>query len=208
MTTWYQCCIVQCRNNSLHGEFLKKVDKGGDLSVSFLWLENGLLKIVSWTQIIAAQDQALAVTAIQSAIYSLPVSPLCRVCHTASENIDHLLSSCSPLAATMYKRQHDSVARIVHWALSKRFKVDVCCNYWNHKPQSVSENSRVKLLWDFNIYTDHVLSARRPDIVMIDKNNNTVTIIDISVPADSNVSSKESEKIDKYRDLAIELISL
>ena len=43
---------------------------------------------------------------------------------------------------------------------------------------------------------------------MIDKNNNTVTIIDISVPADSNVSSKESEKIDKYRDLAIELTSL
>ena len=70
----------------------------------------------------------------------------------------------------------------------------------------MSENSQVKLLWDFN--TDSVLSARRPDIVMIDKNNCTVTIIDISVPADSNVSSKESEKIDKYRDLAIELTSL
>jgi len=37
----------------------------------FLWLEHGLLKIVSETQIIAAQDQALAVRAIQSAIYGL-----------------------------------------------------------------------------------------------------------------------------------------
>ena len=37
---------------------------------------------------------------------------------------------------------------------------------------------------------------------------NTMTIIGISVPADSNVSSKESEKIKKYRDLAIELTSL
>ena len=90
-----------------------------------------------------------------------------------------------------------TVAGIVQWALSKRFKVDVCCNYGNHKPQSVSENSQVKLLWDFNTYTDHVLSAHRPDIVMIDKNKNTVTIIDISVPADSNISSKESEKIYK-----------
>ena len=45
------------------------------------------------------------------------------------------------------------------------------------------------------------------DLVMIDENDNTVTIIDISVPADSNVSSKESEKMDKYRDLAIKLIS-
>ena len=61
---------------------------------------------------------------------------------------------------------------------------------------------------DFNIYTGHVLSACRPKIVMIDKHNNTVKIIDISVPADSNVSSKETEKIDKYRDLVIELTSL
>ena len=42
-----QCRIVQWRNKSLHGEFLKKVDKGGDISVSFLWLERGLLKIIS-----------------------------------------------------------------------------------------------------------------------------------------------------------------
>jgi len=200
--------IVHWRNMSLHGEFLKKLDKGGDLSISFQWLERGLLKIVSETQIIAAQDQALAVRAIQSGIYGLSVSSLCRVCHTTSESVDHLLSSCTPLAATMYKRRHDSVARIIHWALSKRFKLDACGSYWNHEPQSVSENSEVKLLWDFNIYTDHVLSARRPDIVLVDKHNNTVEIIDISVPADSNVSSKETEKIEKYRDLSIELTSL
>jgi len=45
----------------------------------FLWLERGLLKIVSETLIIAAQDQALAARAIQGVIYGLPVSPLCRV---------------------------------------------------------------------------------------------------------------------------------
>ena len=73
-------------------------------------------------------------------IYGLSVSPLYRVCHTISENIDKLLSSYTPLAATMYKQWHDSVARIVRWALSKRFKIDICCNYWNHEPQSVSEN--------------------------------------------------------------------
>ena len=69
-----------------------------------------------------------------------------------------LILSIAPLAATMYKRR-SSVARIVRWAFSKRFKIDVCCNYWNHEPQSVSENSQVKLLWDFNIYTDLVLSV-------------------------------------------------
>jgi len=65
----------------------------------------------------------------------------------------------------MYKRRHGSVAKIIHWALYKTFTLDIFAKYWNHEPQSVVENSQVKLLWDFNIYTDHVLSARRPDIV-------------------------------------------
>jgi len=192
-----ECCQRQWRNKSLHGELLKKLDKGGYLFIS---LELGLLKIISETQIIAVQDQALAVRAIQSSIYGLPVSTLCRMCHSASENVDNFLSSCAPLAASMYKRRYDSIARIIHWTLSKRFILDVCGNYWNHEPQSVSQNSQVKLLWDFNIYTDHVLSALQPDILMVDKHNNTVEIIDISVPADSNVSSKDTEKIEKYRD--------
>ena len=83
-------------------EFAWRILKKVEIFLSvFLWLEHGLLKIVSETQIIAAQDQALAVRVIRSAIYGLPVSPLCRVCHTAFENIDHLLSSCTPLAATI-----------------------------------------------------------------------------------------------------------
>ena len=35
-----------------------------------------------------------------------------------------------------------------------------------------------------------------------------VQIIDIAVLADCNVTSKEAEKIEKYRDLSIELVSL
>jgi len=51
------------------------------------------------------------------------------------------------------------------------------------------------------------LSAQQPNIVLVDKHN-TAEIIDISVPADSNVSSKEIEKIKTHRDLAIELTLL
>ena len=55
------------------------------------------------------------------------------------------------------KRRHDDVARItIH---SKRFQQDVSDKYWNHEPQSVSENSQAEYLWDFNICTDHVLPA-------------------------------------------------
>ena len=36
-----------------------------------------------------------------------------------------------------------------------------------HNPESVLENETHKLLWDFEIQTDHQISARQPDLVKI-----------------------------------------
>ena len=36
-----------------------------------------------------------------------------------------------------------------------------------HKPESVQENNTQKLLWDFEIQTEHLKSARQPDIVTV-----------------------------------------
>ena len=43
-------------------------------------------------------------------------------------------------------------------------------NKWcMHNPKFVLENEKHKPLWDFDIQTDHLNSARRPDIVIIIK---------------------------------------
>ena len=36
-------------------------------------------------------------------------------------------------------------------------------------PAPVLENDTHKLLWDFNIQTDHLIPARRPDLIIIKK---------------------------------------
>ena len=36
-----------------------------------------------------------------------------------------------------------------------------------HNPAPVLENDSHKLLWDFNIQTDHLILARRPDLITI-----------------------------------------
>ena len=38
-----------------------------------------------------------------------------------------------------------------------------------HNPAPVLENDTHKLLWDFNIQTDHLISARGPDLIIINK---------------------------------------
>ena len=67
------------------------------------------------------------------------------------------------------------------------------------------QNVKAKILWDFNIQTDHVIQARRPDIVVKDKELDHTWIIDIAVPGDARVEDKEKEKVEKYQDLAREL---
>ena len=44
------------------------------------------------------------------------------------------------------------------------------------------ENERVKIWWDFNIQTDHVIQHGRPDIVIVYKKERKCQLIDIAIP--------------------------
>ena len=76
-----------------------------------------------------------------------------------------------------------------------------------HNPEPVQENDTHKLLWDFDIPMDYLISARRPDLIIINNNkkNKTSKIVDFAVPADHRIKLKECEKKDKYLDLARKL---
>ena len=131
--------------------------------------------------------------------------PKCRMCGEADETVSHILTACKTLAATQYLRRHNEVARAVHWGICKAYDVEVSKSYWKHEPPDVVETQSVKILWDFEIQTDHHIPARRPDIVVRDKSRKKTTIIDIAVPEDRNIQQKEKEKIDKYQDLRLEV---
>ena len=73
------------------------------------------------------------------------------------------------------------------------------------------ENDTHKLLWDFDIITDHLIPARRPDLIIINNNKKKkkiCKIVDFAVPAGHRIKLKECEKRDKYVDLARELKKL
>ena len=72
-----------------------------------------------------------------------------------------------------------------------------------HNPASVLENDTHKLLWYFDIHTDHLISARRPDLIIINykKKKRELAKLDFAVPANHRIKLKESEKKDKYLEL-------
>ena len=192
------------KNKTMHGQFLRQTN---DLASNdtWQWLQRGELKKETEGMIMAAQDQALRTRYIQRAIDGTNISPKCRKCNEKEETINHITSECPALAQTQYKKRHDTVARAVHWSLCKKYQIP-CCNKWyEHQPQAVTENENAKLLWDFGIRTDRVIQAHRPDLTLVDKKNNKVSLIDVAIPWDSRVEQKEREKRDKYQDLRIEL---
>ena len=131
------------------------------------------------------------------------------------ETINHIISECSKLAQREYKARHDWVGKVIHWEMCKKFQFDHSNKWYMHNPAPVLENDSHKLLWDFDIQTDHLIPARRPDLIIINekkkkkkKKKRTCIIVDFAVPADHRIKQKESEKKDKYLDLARELKKL
>jgi len=66
----------------------------------------------------------------------------------------------------------------------------------------------VEIIWDMILATDRQVGANRPDLVIRDKANKKVYIIDVSCPSDVNVIAKENEKIAKYSGLRVELAKM
>ena len=75
--------------------------------------------------------------------------------------------------------------------LCGEFGLERTTRWYEHKPEGVTRKGNIKVLWDFNIQCDHEIEARRPDIVVVNKDLKECKIIDVAVPWDSRVRSKK-----------------
>ena len=96
----------------------------------------------------------------------------CRLCNDRDETINHIISEYSKLAQKEYQTRHDWVGKVIHWEMCRKFKFDHTNKLYMHNLAPVLENYTHKLLWDFDIQTDHRISARRPDLIIINKKLN------------------------------------
>ena len=72
-----------------------------------------------------------------------------------------------------------------------------------HNLESVRENeTKHEFPCDFELQMDHLISARRPHLVIGNKKKKNCRVLDFTVTADHRVKSKESKMKDKYLDLA------
>ena len=79
--------------------------------------------------ITAAQDQALPTRWRKVHIEKQAGTPMCRMCDQREETIFHILSECSKLAQSDYRKRHDKVAQNVHLNLCKKFDLPYAKNW-------------------------------------------------------------------------------
>ena len=130
----------------------------------------------------------------QKHIFRSEESVLCRVSRKENETIHHIISGCDALASTKYRERHDNVCKYIHALLRNKRDIDNQMTPWyQHQPRSVVENIWVKILWNFQIQTDHHPRHIKPDIIVIDQINKEANIIDVAIPNYSETPRKDTK---------------
>ena len=175
---------------------------------TWTWQRKGNFKRETESLLIATQNNAIRTNHIKVRIDKTQKNCKCRLCGDRDEIIRHIINKYSKLAQKEYKTRHDWVGKVINWGVHKKFEFDHTNKWYMHKPAPVLENNTYKLLWDFDIHTSHLISARRPDLIIINQKKRTCKIVDLAVHADHRIKLKECEKKVKYINLARELKKL
>ena len=61
--------------------------------------------------------------------------------------------------------RHDWLGKVIHWEMCEKIKFDHI-NKWYMRNSAADTH---KLIWDFDIKTVHLISARRPNLIIIKK---------------------------------------
>ena len=152
----------------LYGRF-KRLINNISHQKSWTWLRKGNFKREKESLLIAAQDNAIRTNHIKARIDKTQQNSKCRLCGDRDETINHIISECSKSAQKEYKARYDWVGKVVHWEMCRKFQFVHTNKWYMHNPAPVKENDTHKLLWNFNIQTDHLISARRPHLIIINK---------------------------------------
>jgi hypothetical protein len=161
--------IANIKQKSLHGRYFKELEQPEiNIQASHAWLKKSNIHPETEGSIFAIQDRVINTRNYKKHICGLQsIIDKCRICGTEGETIEHIISSCTVLAQSEYKKRHDIFAKIIHMNLAVKFNLlkDTQPHYI-YKPESCLENDNYKLYFDRTVLTDIHIQHNRPDIII------------------------------------------
>jgi hypothetical protein len=183
--------IANIKQKSLHGRYFKELEQPEiNIQASHAWLKKSNIHPETEGFIFPIQDRVINT-------------------RTEGETIEHIISSCTVLAQSEYKKRHDIFAKIIHMNLAVKFNLlkDTQPHYI-YKPESCLENDNYKLYFDRTVLTDIHIQHNRPDIIILNKQQKQAYLLDIAVPNSHNITQTYNTKINKYLELSVAMRNL
>ena len=95
---------------------------------------------------------------------------------------------------------------MIYEEMCKKLKFDYSNRWYTHKLESILENEMLKIHWDFEIETDHLIPFKRLDQMLINQEKKrNCHQEDFAFRSDRRVKINKSKKIIEYLDLALKL---
>jgi hypothetical protein len=203
--------IANIKQKSLHERYFKELEQPEvNIQASHAWLKKSNIHPETEGFIFAIQDRVINTRNYKKHIYGLQsIIDKCRICGTEGETIEHIISSCTVLAQSEYKKRHDIFAKIIHMNLAVKFNLLKNTQpHYSYTPESCLENDSYKLYFDRTILTDIHIKHNRPDIIILNKQQKQAYLLDIAVPNSHNITQTYNTKINKYLELSVAMRNL
>jgi hypothetical protein len=203
--------IANIKQKSFHGRYFKELEQPEvNIQASHVWLKKSNIHPETEGFIFAIQDRVINTRNYKKHICGLQsIIDKCRICGTEGETIEHIISSCTVLAQSEYKKRHDIFAKIIHMNLAVKFNLLKNTQpHYSYTPESCLENDSYKLYFDRTILTDIHIKHNRPDIIILNKQQKQAYLLDIAVPNSHNITQTYNTKINKYLELSVAMRNL
>ncbi|VDO05992.1 unnamed protein product [Haemonchus placei] len=162
---------------------------------SFLWSSKGWVSSEVLRNVWAVQEGSLLTRA--SAPRRAEQTPVnCRMGCPMRETAEHIVSCCSHWRTNIMVERHDDVARVIYYSLKKKYGLKSKESN-THEPH-ILVGTGVEIHWNNPVYTSEGLKHNRPDILVWDRQEKHIWIIEISVSWFTRISSQEQRKVFKY----------
>jgi hypothetical protein len=205
--------IANIKQKSLlvHGKSFRELEQPEiNIQASHAWLKKSNIHPETEGFIFAIKDRVINTRNYKKHICGLQsIIDKCRICGTEWETIEHIISSCTVLAQSEYKKRHDIFAKIIHMNLAIKFNLLKNTQPHNsYEPESCLENDNYKLCFDRTVLTGVRIKHDRPDIIILNKQQKQAYLLDIAVPNSHNIIQTCNTKINKYLELSVAMRNL
>ncbi|TBU00191.1 hypothetical protein CWI36_1717p0010 [Hamiltosporidium magnivora] len=127
---------------------------------------------------------------------------MCQHCGKSGKTVDHLATRCEKMLGHDYTRRHNEVVRCLHLLLLNRYKHKSSKRIRSHSVQEILDNEYAEIRVDTRIKTDVKIRNNRPDIFILDKKKNKITLIEVGITSQDSLQIVKTEKLRKYDLLA------